>query len=104
MIHEKNLLLETIIWLRQWRQISVAILMSLVIISAISVTFTAHQIRQVYARLQVISLNSDNLESQYEKLLLEQSAWADYSRIDQISRKELAMRSPNMENMVIVKR
>ena len=104
MIHDQNLLLKTLIWLCQWKQISCAILMFSVVLSGIGVTFTSHQIRQVYARLQVVNLNSDNLDSHYEKLLLEQSAWADYSRVDQISRKVLAMRSPDIENIVIVNR
>jgi cell division protein FtsL len=52
----------------------------------------------------VIDLETDNLDSEYEKLLLEQSAWADYTRVDRVSRDELGMKPPLAKNMVIVKR
>ncbi len=101
---EKNLLIRTLIWLAGWKQISCGLLLCLVVVSALGVTLAAHQTRQIYSRLQVIGLRSDDLDSEYEKLLLEQSAWADYIRVDQVSRDELLMRPPDMKNMVVVKR
>jgi cell division protein FtsL len=99
-----NFLLNIIRWLYGIRQLSVATLLLLVLISSFGVTLSAHETRQMYHKLQEIGIDQDTLDSEYEKLLLEQSAWADYTRIDRISRTELSMRAPVSENMVIVKR
>jgi cell division protein FtsL len=52
----------------------------------------------------VLGQERDNLDSEYEKLLLEQSAWADYSRIDQVSREQLHMLAPTSKSIVVVGR
>jgi cell division protein FtsL len=54
--------------------------------------------------LQELQAAQDYLDSDYERLLLEQSAWADYARIDQVSRDELHMLPPSVEDLVVVKR
>ena len=98
----KNFLLSTIVWLAAPERLTVGVLLLLVLGSSLGVALSAHQTRQMYAQLQEIGLESDNLDSEYEKLLLEQSAWADYTRIDRVSRTELGMRAPSLNNMVIV--
>jgi cell division protein FtsL len=100
----KNPLIKLIVWMLAWRQLSVALLVALLMASAVGVALSSHQTRQMYTRLQVIGLDSDALDSEYEKLLLEQSAWADFARVDQVARAELSMQPPVAENMVIVKR
>ncbi|HJP52108.1 MAG TPA: cell division protein FtsL [Pseudomonadales bacterium] len=99
-----SLIMDITHWLFTWKQLSTGILMALVLVSSIGVALSAHQTRQMYAQLQVIDLETDNLDSEYEKLLLEQSAWADYTRVDRVSRDELGMKPPLAKNMVIVKR
>ena len=101
-MNSKNFLLKIVVWLSGWEQLAVGALLLLVITSSLGVALSAHETRQMYARLQEIELERDNLESEYEKLLLEQSAWADYARIDQVSRAELGMRAPVLNKMVIV--
>ena len=98
----KSLPAQTLIWLVR-RQLSVGALLVLVLASAVGVSVAVHQTRQIYAGLQDVRLRSDNIDSEYEKLLLEQSAWADYARVDQVSRKELGMVSPLPDNVVVVK-
>ena len=101
---QNSLLYKVIAWLMAWRQLSVVILVCLVMLSSMGVSLSSHLTRQNYTRLQKIALFSDNLDSEYEKLLLEQSAWADFARVDLVSRLELGMRPPGSENTVIVKR
>ncbi|MDZ7686879.1 MAG: cell division protein FtsL [Gammaproteobacteria bacterium] len=60
--------------------------------------------RQQYAEIQQLERTQDHLDSEYEKLLLEQSAWADYARVDRISREELGMTSPAAKDIVVVTR
>ena len=99
---QDNLLIKTLTWLLMWRQVAVLSLLLTVLVSAVGVTISSHITRQLFASLQSASLQSDELESEYEKLLLEQSAWADYSRLDQLARDELKMRTPLTEQMVVV--
>ncbi|MFT5102293.1 MAG: cell division protein FtsL, partial [Planctomycetaceae bacterium] len=54
------------------------------------------------SRLQALVSEADNLDSEYEKLLLEQSAWAGYARIDEISRGDLGMQIPEGEHVVVI--
>ena len=99
-----SLLFKTISWLLSWRQMLVAALIGLLVVSSLAVALSAHETRQMYSQLQVLGQQRDNLDSEYEKLLLEQSAWADYSRIDQVSREQLHMLAPTSKSMVVVRR
>ena len=56
----------------------------------------------MYRELQQIEKGHDDLEHEYEKLLLEQSAWADYSRLDQLAHDELAMAAPMPDSTVVL--
>lgn len=93
-----------VVWLLAWRQLSVVLLIVLAVISSLGVVYTAHETRATYAQLQNLQETRDSLESRYDKLLLEQSAWSDYSRVDQISRNQLKMSSPKLDDIVVVKR
>lgn len=91
-------------WLLAWPQLSVCLLLLLLVASALGVVFAAHETRQQYAEIQQLERKQDHLDSEYEKLLLEQSAWADYARVDRISREELGMTSPAAKDIVVVTR
>ncbi len=91
-------------WLLGWQQISVCMMVLLVVASALGVVYSAHLTRQHYAEIQKLERQQDFLDSEYEKLLLEQSAWADYTRVDQLSREELGMSSPDVSDIVVVTR
>ena len=64
----------------------------------------SHETRALYSRIQVEEHASDNLDSEYERLLLEQSAWAGYNRVDQLAREELQMQTPRQANLVLMRR
>tara|TARA_B100000676_G_C18070279_1_gene843840 strand:- start:1753 stop:2058 length:306 start_codon:yes stop_codon:yes gene_type:complete len=74
------------------------------VVSAIGVVWSVHQTRLGYAELQTLEADRDALESEYERLLLEQGAFADYARVDQVAREELGMYTPPAGEVVIVKR
>ncbi|MFT7688207.1 MAG: cell division protein FtsL [Candidatus Azotimanducaceae bacterium] len=100
----QNLTVSTVLWLLMWRQLAVGLMLALVLVSAFGVSLSAHMTRQLFASIQTANLKSDELDSEYEKLLLEQSAWSGYTRLDQLAREELHMRTPLTQNMVIVER
>ncbi|XOV87295.1 MAG: cell division protein FtsL [Pseudomonadota bacterium] len=92
------------VFVSDWHQLSVGLLLGLVFLSALGVVYSSHQTRQLYSALQEQQRQQDYLDSEYEKLLLEQSAWADYTRVDQLSREELNMLSPDPTSIVVVRK
>ena len=86
------------------RHVVLGILIVVVVLSAFSVIYAAFQTRQLYGEIQLLQSRQDELDSEYEKLLLEQGAWANYTRVDQVSRKDLSMRPPLIEEIVLVER
>ena len=97
-----SILLELFSWTAQR---SVLVILATVIItigSALGVIHVTHLNRQLYSRLQDLQQRQDLLESEYEKLLLEQSAWADYSRVEKISKSRLAMKTPVAGDVIMV--
>lgn len=93
----------TVQWLTAWNQLGVMLLAAVVVSSALAVIYSAHMTRQMYAQLQSLQKEQDDLDSQYEKLLLEQSAWADFARVDQVAREDLGMKEPGSKDLVIVR-
>jgi cell division protein FtsL len=91
-------------WFTGWTQISATLLVLTGIASALAVIQAVHVTRQQYSELQELRAIQDNLDSEYEMLLLEQSAWADYARIDQVARDDLMMFAPTAATLVVVKR
>ena len=74
------------------------------VVSAVGVVLTVHQTRLGYAELQSLAADRDALEGEYERLLLEQGAFADFARVDQVAREELGMYIPPAGEVVIVRK
>lgn len=95
-------LVKLLLWAVSWQQMLVGVLLLAVIASCFGVSFAAFETRERYAELQELTRESDQLDGEYEKLLLEQSAWAGYARIDDIARRELGMQIPQGDQIVVV--
>ncbi|MAV26086.1 MAG: cell division protein FtsL [Gammaproteobacteria bacterium] len=91
-------------WLLRWPQLLVAGLMVVCLVSGIGVVYSVHTTRMLYSEIQSLQTEQDRLDSDYEKLLLEQSAWAAYTRVDELSRDELNMVSPDTDAIVMVQK
>lgn len=102
-IHRSILLIEIKTWLSRKQYLFVVLLFLLFLASSIGVIYSAHMTRQMYSSLQSLQREQDDLDNRYEKLLLEQGAWADYTRVDQLAREELEMIAPRGDELVIVK-
>ncbi len=63
-----------------------------------------HEARKAFTALQGLSAERDQLDIEWDRLLLEQSTWATHARIEQISRERLKMRVPDPAQIVIVGR
>jgi len=98
----ENPFFQLAVWLLALPQLLHGALVAAVVVSCFGVSFAAFETRQNYSRLQVLVNESDTLDSEYEKLLLEQSAWAGYARIDELSRDDLKMLIPEGEQIVVI--
>ena len=72
------------------------------IISALAVVASTHQVRSDYARLQALELQRWELQEQYTRLLLEINTWAAPHRISQIASDALSMQAPDLSLSQVV--
>ena len=98
------LVLQCLSWLGGGWPRRVLLIMAFVLASSVGVILVSHETRALYSRIQVEEHVSDNLDSEYERLLLEQSAWGSLQRIENMAAQKLDMRSPEPEEILIVKR
>lgn len=85
------------------RQLWVALLMSLVLASALAVTTSAHLTRVQYARFQQLELEQDQLQTIWGRLLLEESTWSAPSRIERLARERLEMQVPDINDVEVIR-
>ena len=78
-------------------------LCGLLVLSSLGVAYSSHQTRNMYRDLQQLEKDQDDLEHEYEKLLLEQSAWADYTRLNELAQDKLEMAAPETGKMVVLR-
>ena len=74
----------------------------LIVICAFGVIQTSHACRQLYAQLQVLEASRWYMEEDFGRLLLEQSTWASYHRIEQVAGRDLNMQPPSIADMKLV--
>ena len=98
-----NPLLLLIRWFLGPATLLAAALVCVMLVSAVGVAYSAHQTRNMYRDLQQLEKSQDDLEHEYERLLLERSAWADYTRLNEIASAELAMAVPQPDDTVVLK-
>ena len=99
-----NALLDTFRWLGQGQRLIKIVLGVLLVISALGVVGASHETRSMYSELQALHKEQDDLESEYGKLLLEQSAWSNNTRVDEIARNELNMVPPEVRKIIVVRK
>ena len=100
---KRNLLTELVEWFMELPRFVTVVLFVLTILSALGVVSASHETRNMYRELQVLQKERDDIESEYGQLLLEQSAWANNTRVDQIAREELQMVIPKVEEIIVLR-
>lgn len=70
---------------------------------SIFVVFQVYDFRKDFSYLQTLKQSEVNYEVRWGQLLLEQSALTQPSRLEQAAIKDLKMRSPTQDELVIVK-
>lgn len=88
---------------RQRILIVVTLLFSLVLASAILLIYSKHQSRKLFVELQQLKSEMNALNTEWSQLQLEQSAWSDHGRIEDVARNRLSMVVPDSSDVVFVK-
>ena len=79
-----------------------AILLVLIVVSALSVITSQHHARQLFNDLESEQDLAKKLGEEFTQLQLEQSTWATNKRVESLATKQLGMRLPDPGNTVIV--
>lgn len=74
-----------------------------VLISALVLLYVKDLNRCLYIQEQTLYRQTELLQVEHNKLLLEQSAWAAQVRVQQIALQQLDMRIPVLNEVVVVK-
>jgi cell division protein FtsL len=90
-------------WFFSRRPMLGSFLCGLLVVSSLGVAYSSHETRNMYRDLQQLEKDHDDLEHEYEKLLLEQSAWAGYTRLNGLAQDKLQMTAPAISEMVVLR-
>lgn len=77
----------------RWLAINVALAVA-VVMSAVAVVGTSHKCRQAYTRLQMLQVAQWDMQENWSRLLLQESALATHYRVEQVASGSLQMRVP----------
>lgn len=79
------------------------LLLMLVAASAMSVAYSVHETRRLTDRAQQAQRQQAELETRWGQLLLEQSTWGSYTRVERLAREELGMTLPETDERVLIR-
>ena len=72
--------------------------------SSLGVVVSSHLSREFYSEYSELQREEHQLQVEWGKYLLEQSAWAALSRVEQLAVEKLDMQVPRLEDIVMVNR
>jgi cell division protein FtsL len=70
--------------------------------SAAGAVYCTFRARQLFVELEHLSAQGDDLDIQWGRLQLEQSAWSTHAFVESVARKKLHMRMPAPGDIVIL--
>lgn len=82
--------------------VAVPLLWLLVLVSAIGAIWFKHRSRELFVELQQLNAGRDELEAEWGRLQLEQSAWSAYGYVEQVADSKLHMRMPEAREIQVV--
>lgn len=84
----------------QWILVAVALVLSTV--SALGVVYSSFEARRLVAQHQQLLDKKNAMQVEWGQLLLEQSTWGSYNRVEQLAGSKLKMRVPSPSEIVMV--
>lgn len=73
-----------------------------VLFSAVLSVYSTHESRKQFAELQRLTAERDELAVEWSKLQLEQSTQSNLSHVEELARKRIGMRTPDMSEVEVV--
>ena len=87
-----------------WWQKGLLALLSLALLgTALALVLVRHDSRVLFMALQTLEQERDDLDREWQQLLLEQSVWAQPARIEQVAREQLQMRIPSPADIQVIR-
>ena len=81
----------------------IAVLMPVVLSSALGVVYAKHQSRKLFVQLNELQHQRDAMNVEWGQLQLELSTWATNGRVEQVARQRLRMTNVDFDQVVIVR-
>ncbi len=85
---------------KQWLLVIVAT--TVVVVSGLGVVFSSFEARRLVAQHQQLLSAKNDMQVEWGQLLLEQSTWGSYNRVEQLAGDKLQMRVPSPSEIVMV--
>lgn len=70
--------------------------------SAAAAIYAKHRARELFVELEQINTRRDNLEIEWGRLQLEQSAWSSHAFVEQVALTRLHMAAPRTREIQVV--
>ena len=81
----------------------IAVLIPVVLSSALGVVYAKHQSRKLFVQLNELQQQRDAMNVEWGQLQLELSTWATNGRVEQVARQRLRMTNVDFDQVVIVR-
>jgi len=81
----------------------IAVLIPVVLSSALGVVYAKHQSRILFVQLNELQQQRDAMNVEWGQLQLELSTWATNGRIEQLARQRLRMTNVDFDQVVIIR-
>jgi len=73
------------------------------VVCSLAVIELRHRNRLLFAELQTVTRERDQLNTEWGQLLLEQGAWSEHRRVEQTARARLGMAMPGRDKVVVIR-
>ncbi len=78
-------------------------LLAAVMVVSIAVVYTRQESRLLFAKLQTHQAERDALNVEWGKLMLEEGAWSQHRRVEEMARQRLSMSTPDSAHVRVVR-
>ncbi|HEY1724276.1 MAG TPA: cell division protein FtsL [Steroidobacteraceae bacterium] len=88
-----------------WRVVlllSVALLWCAVLVSGAGAIYAKYRARELFVQLERLNTGRDELDAEWGRLQLEQSAWSTYAFVERVASERLHMSTPDAHDVEIV--
>jgi cell division protein FtsL len=88
--------------MRYGQPLLMGFLLLAVLASGIGVVYAKYVSRKHFVELQALLTERDAVDIEWGRLQLEQSTWGTHGRVERLARKQLDMRMPTADEVVII--